>query len=154
MNSNQNNVHPKENIPSENHTKVGIVKEKSKEQDDQCASTCSCEEESITGMEQGVTDTVWKAGCYKINPTTQSGEQFLISKYQLVKLIPSLDVINYPRLFQINHYYISGQKCFFLHMMVLPLIPITALVIQNSVTMNTILTYQGRIATIRTQVGQ
>ena len=84
MNSNQNNVHPKENIPSENHTKVGIVKEKSKEQDDQCASTCSCEEESITGMEQGVTDTVWKAGCYKINPTTQSGEQFLISKYQLV----------------------------------------------------------------------
>ena len=93
MNSNQNNVHPKENIPSENHTKVGIVKEKSKEQDDQCASTCSCEEESITGMEQGVTDTVWKAGCYKINPTTQSGEQFLISKYQLAKSLLSLNVI-------------------------------------------------------------
>ena len=107
MNSNQNNVHPKENIPSENHTKVGIVKEKSKEQDDQCASTCSCEEESITGMEQGVTDTVWKAGCYKINPTTQSGEQFLISKYQLAKSLLSLNVIKLfsRNLYDINHYY-------------------------------------------------
>ena len=93
MNSNQNHGHPQENIPSENHTKVAVVKEKvtlvkekSKEQDNQCASICSCEEESITGMEHGVTDTVWKAGCYKINPTTQSGEQFLISKYHLVYL--------------------------------------------------------------------
>ena len=76
MNANSNHVHPKENIPSENNTKVALVRKKSKEhkEDDQCASTCSCEEESITGMEQGVTDTVWKAGCYKINPTTQSGK--------------------------------------------------------------------------------
>ena len=34
------------------------------------------------------------------------------------------------------------QKFFILHMLVLPLIPITALVIQNSVAMNTLLGYQ------------
>ena len=49
---------------------------------------------------------------------------------------------------------LKGQKCFFLHMMVLPLIPITALVIQNSVTMHTILSYQGRVETIRAQVNK
>jgi len=66
---------------------------------------------------QGVSDTVWKVGCYKINPSTP-----------------------------------SGQKFFILHMLVLPLIPITALVIQNSVTMNTLLGYQSRVSTIRRQV--
>ena len=35
---------------------------------------------------------------------------------------------------------------------VLPLIPITALVIQNSVNMNTLLGYQNRVSTIRRQV--
>lgn len=62
-------------------------------------------------------DTVWRVGCYKINPTT-------------------------PR----------GQKFFILHMLVLPLIPITALVFPNSVTMNTLLGYQSRVSTIRRQV--
>jgi hypothetical protein len=61
-------------------------------------------------------DTVWSVGCYKINPTTP-----------------------------------SGQKFFIFHMLVLPLIPITALVIQNSVTMHTLLGYQSR-STIRRQV--
>ena len=64
----------------------------------------------------------------------------------------------------------NGQKFFILHMLVLPLIPITALVIQNSVTMNTLLGkynkmamlqstsfplftgYQSRVSTIRRQV--
>ena len=68
-------------------------------------------------VQQGVADTVWKVGCYKINPSTP-----------------------------------SGQKFFILHMLVLPLIPITALVIQNSVTMNTLLGYQYRVKTIRNQV--
>ena len=62
-------------------------------------------------------DTVWRVGCYNINPTTP-----------------------------------NGQKFFILHMLVLPLIPITALVIQNSVTMNTLLGYQNRVSTIRRQV--
>lgn len=36
-------------------------------------------EEDVQGssqsqMQQGVTDTVWKVGCYKINPSTPSGE--------------------------------------------------------------------------------
>ena len=44
---------------------------------------------------QGMEDTVWRVGCYNINPTTP-----------------------------------NGQKFFILHMLVLPLIPITALVIQ------------------------
>ena len=86
MNSNQNNVHPKENVPSDNHTTVTKVKEKNKEQDGQCASTCSCEEESSIGMEQGVTDTVWKAGCYKINPTTQSGNEVFVNQISLFKI--------------------------------------------------------------------
>jgi hypothetical protein len=62
-------------------------------------------------------DTVWRVGCYKINPTTP-----------------------------------SGQKFFILHMLVLPLIPITALVIQNGVTMNTLMGYTSRVTTIRKQV--
>ena len=66
---------------------------------------------------QGMEDTVWRVGCYNINPTTP-----------------------------------NGQKFFILHMLVLPLIPITALVIQNSVTMNTLLGYQSRVSTIRRQV--
>ena len=37
-------------------------------------------------------------------------------------------------------------------MLILPLIPITALVIQNSVTMNSLLGYQARVSTIRRQV--
>lgn len=72
---------------------------------------------SQSQVQQGVADTVWKVGCYKINPSTP-----------------------------------SGQKFFILHMLVLPLIPITALVIQNSVTMNTLLGYQFRVKTIRNQV--
>ena len=36
--------------------------------------------------------------------------------------------------------------------MVLPLIPITALVIQNGVTMNTLMSYSSRVSTIRKQV--
>ena len=72
---------------------------------------------SQSQVQQGVADTVWKVGCYKINPSTP-----------------------------------SGQKFFILHMLVLPLIPITALVIQNSVTMNTLLGYQSRVKTIRNQV--
>ena len=62
-------------------------------------------------------DTIWRVGCYKINPTTP-----------------------------------SGQKFFILHMLVLPLIPITALVIQNGVTMNTLMGYSSRVSTIRKQV--
>ena len=68
-------------------------------------------------LPQGMEDTVWRVGCYNINPTTP-----------------------------------NGQKFFILHMLVLPLIPITALVIQNSVTMNTLLGYQSRVSTIRRQV--
>ena len=60
---------------------------------------------------------IWRVGCYKINPTTP-----------------------------------SGQKFFILHMLVLPLIPITALVIQNGVTMNTLMAYSSRVSTIRKQV--
>ena len=37
-------------------------------------------------------------------------------------------------------------------MLVLPLIPITALVIQNSVTMNTLMGYQARVSAVRRQV--
>jgi len=54
--------------------------------------------------------------------------------------------------YQINPTTPRGQKFFILHMLVLPLIPITALVIQNSVNMNTLLGYQNRVSTIRRQV--
>ena len=39
----------------------------------ECGSECSCDERSIISTQKGLTDTVWKAGCYKINPTTKSG---------------------------------------------------------------------------------
>merc|ERR1719192_1486631 len=73
--------------------------------------------ENSNNAMKGMEDTVWRVGCYNINPTTP-----------------------------------NGQKFFILHMLVLPLIPITALVIQNSVTMNTLLGYQARVSTIRRQV--
>ena len=57
-----------------------------------------------------MTDTVWKVGCYRINPSTP-----------------------------------SGQKFFILHMLVLPLIPITALVIQVNNRYYTIINYQWSI---------
>jgi hypothetical protein len=53
---------------------------------------------------------------------------------------------------QLNPATHTGQKVFILHMLVLPLIPITVLVIQNSVNMNTLLGYQTRVSTIRRQV--
>ena len=56
---------------------------------------------------QGMEDTVWRVGCYNINPTTP-----------------------------------NGQKFFILHMLVLPLIPITALVIQVNNRYYTIINYQ------------
>ena len=54
--------------------------------------------------------------------------------------------------YKINPTTPRGQKFFILHMLVLPLIPITALVFPNSVTMNTLLGYQSRVSTIRRQV--
>ena len=63
---------------------------------------------TLTPSLQGMEDTVWRVGCYNINPTTP-----------------------------------NGQKFFILHMLVLPLIPITALVIQNSVTWD----YEKRVHT-------
>ena len=77
---------------------------------------CSYEDHHDINL-QGMEDTIWRVGCYKINPTTP-----------------------------------SGQKFFILHMLVLPLIPITALVIQNGVTMNTLMGYTSRVTTIRKQV--
>ena len=59
----------------------------------ECGSECSCDDRSIISTQQGLTDTVWKAGCYKINPTTKSGSYldvlcinikniYIISKYE------------------------------------------------------------------------
>ena len=44
----------------------------------ECGSECSCDERSIISTQKGLTDTVWKAGCYKINPTTKSGSYFYV----------------------------------------------------------------------------
>merc|ERR1712012_685382 len=75
------------------------------------------DDSSIYKSSHGMEGMIWRVGCYKINPTTP-----------------------------------SGQKFFILHMLVLPLIPITALVIQNGVTMNTLMAYSSRVSAIRKQV--
>ena len=69
MISPQNQIQPQKNESPENDTKVAPMGDGENE----CPSECSCEEQSSEGVHKGVTDTVWKAGCYKINPTTQSG---------------------------------------------------------------------------------
>ena len=82
---------------------------------------------------QNIEDTIWQVGCYQINPTTPRGQKFFIL-HMLVKYSESM--------------FTTG----WLLLQVLPLIPITALVIQNSVNMNTLLGYQNRVSTIRRQV--
>ena len=79
---NSNVVHPNNTKPPENPIKVTVIAKNgtSTHNENECSSTCSCEEEPMTGMQKGVTDTVWKAGCYKINPTTQSGESYSVTK--------------------------------------------------------------------------
>ena len=81
---------------------------------------------------QNIEDTIWQVGCYQINPTTPRGQKFFIL-HMLVQYSECL---------------LQVDCC----LQVLPLIPITALVIQNSVNMNTLLGYQNRVSTIRRQV--
>ena len=37
---------------------------------------------------QGMSDTVWKVGCYRINPSTPSGQKFFILHMLVLPLIP------------------------------------------------------------------
>ena len=78
-----------------------------------------------------VEETIWKVGCYQINPTTPRGQKFFILHMLVDYTITFLPLSS---------------------LQVLPLIPITALVIQNSVTMNTLLGYQNKVSTLRRQV--
>ena len=39
-------------------------------------------------MLQGMSDTVWKVGCYRINPSTPSGQKFFILHMLVLPLIP------------------------------------------------------------------
>ena len=39
-------------------------------------------------MMQGMSDTVWKVGCYRINPSTPSGQKFFILHMLVLPLIP------------------------------------------------------------------
>ena len=84
-------------------------------------------------MLQGMSDTVWKVGCYRINPSTTTGQKFFILHMLVLPLIPCV-------MFGINLTFYRND------------LRITALVIQNSVTMNTLLGYQSRVSTIRRQV--
>ena len=69
MNSNQNQIRCQ---PS------GSNSDTISNDEEECSSTCNCDEKSENEVQNGVIDTVWKVGCYKINPTTQSGIQDLI----------------------------------------------------------------------------
>ena len=71
---------------------------------------------------------IWRVGCYKINPTIPSGQKFFI-------------------LHMVLYHHFSIKNCLLQDIfpqLVLPLIPITALVIQNGVTMNTLMSYSSR----------
>ena len=39
-------------------------------------------------MLQGMSDTVWKVGCYRINPSTTTGQKFFILHMLVLPLIP------------------------------------------------------------------
>ena len=55
--------------------KINIISNISKDGlvEHDCPSPCSCDEEVKMNTVTPVPDTVWKIGCYKINPSTPSG---------------------------------------------------------------------------------
>ena len=59
------------NHEPENGSKAGTFGK----EEEECSSTCHCEEKSENEVQNGVIDTVWRVGCYKINPTTLAGIQ-------------------------------------------------------------------------------
>ena len=56
-------------------------------------------------------------------------------------------------LFQINPVTKTGQRLYMVHMLLLPFLPITALIIQNSTTLNELLQYQTEVQRIGEKVG-
>ena len=55
-------------------------------------------------------------------------------------------------LFQINPVTKTGQRLYMVHMLLLPFLPITALIIQNSTTLNELLQYQTEVQRIGEKV--
>ena len=55
-------------------------------------------------------------------------------------------------LFQINPVTKTGQRLYMVHMLLLPFLPITALIIQNSTTLNELLQYQTEVQRIGDKV--
>ena len=74
MNSNQNQscrnlsfCHVPENGSN------SIRSKETEREEDVCALTDHCEGNCENDVQHGIIDRVWNVGCYKINPTTQSG---------------------------------------------------------------------------------
>ena len=55
-------------------------------------------------------------------------------------------------LFKINPVTKTGQRLYMVHMLLLPFLPITALIIQNSTTLNELLQYQTEVQRIGEKV--
>ena len=56
-----------------NNTKVHVIS-KDNLIEHECTSPCECDDQGYEMTKVGaVSDTIWKIGCYKINPSTPSG---------------------------------------------------------------------------------
>lgn len=55
-------------------------------------------------------------------------------------------------IFAVNPVTKTGQRMYMMHMLLLPFLPITALIMQNSIAMGDLLTYQREVATIGSKV--
>ena len=57
-------------------------------------------------------------------------------------------------IFSVNPVTKTGQRMYMMHMLLLPFLPITALIMQNSIAMGDLLTYQREVATIGSKVSR
>ena len=66
-------------------TKVHVISKENLLEHD-CSSPCECDEDMKMTKVGAVSDTIWKIGCYKINPSTPSGTKhiFIYDRYFLV----------------------------------------------------------------------
>ena len=66
-------------LPKMTCPKINIInKEGMVEHHNDCSSPCDCDEHVNMNTVTPVPDTVWKIGCYKINPSTPSGNVYFL----------------------------------------------------------------------------
>ena len=65
------------NGPPNKCTKIHVISTEDLVEQE-CSSPCDCDDDVKMTTISPVSDTVWKIGCYKINPSTPSGNIYVI----------------------------------------------------------------------------